>query len=98
PDTHTLSLHDALPIFTAQNSRSGAPNADESVSSPGAAAGTAEQFAAMLRAPELRDPRGFILPSDQPDFATATKFMNTLLKVGVRSEEHTSELQSQSNL
>jgi hypothetical protein len=37
----------------------------------------------MLRNPDLRDPRGFILPSDQPDFATATKFINALLKVGV---------------
>jgi hypothetical protein len=45
--------------------------------------GTAEQFKAMLRNPELRDPRGFILRSDQPDFATATKFINALLKVGV---------------
>jgi zinc carboxypeptidase len=45
--------------------------------------GTAEQFRAMLRNAELRDPRGFILPADQPDFATATKFVNALLKVGV---------------
>jgi hypothetical protein len=52
--------------------------------SPGSGpGGTAEQFKAMLRNPELRDPRGFILPSDQADFATATKFMNALLKVGV---------------
>src|SRR5262245_47704263 len=27
----------------------------------------------VLRDPKMRDPRGFILPSDQPDFATATK-------------------------
>jgi hypothetical protein len=45
--------------------------------------GTAEQFKQLLRNPELRDPRGYILPSDQPDFATATRFVNTLLKVGV---------------
>ena len=31
----------------------------------------------------MRDPRGFILPSDQPDFLTATKFVNTLIKGGV---------------
>jgi hypothetical protein len=36
-----------------------------------------------LHAPELRDPRGYILPSDQPDFLTATKFINTLLKNGI---------------
>src|SRR5690606_6761232 len=39
-----------------------------------------EQF---LRAPDDRDPRGFIIPSDQVDFPTATKFVNTLLYNGV---------------
>ena len=33
--------------------------------------------------PRCRDPRGFILPSDQPDFLTATKFINALIKTGV---------------
>ena len=37
----------------------------------------------VLHAPALRDPRGYILPSDQPDFPTATKFINALLHVGV---------------
>ncbi|MFC2162004.1 M14 metallopeptidase family protein, partial [Acidobacteriota bacterium] len=43
---------------------------------------TDEQYQ-LFRKPENRDPRGFILPSDQPDFPTATKFINTLLKNGV---------------
>ncbi len=37
----------------------------------------------VLRDPEARDPRGFIIPSDQPDFLTATKFINTLIKNGI---------------
>ena len=37
----------------------------------------------LLRRPEWRDPRGFILPSDQPDFPTATKFVNALIRAGV---------------
>jgi hypothetical protein len=40
-------------------------------------------FNSVLRDPKERDPRGFILPSDQPDFLTATKFINTLIKAGV---------------
>jgi hypothetical protein len=36
-----------------------------------------------MRSTEKRDARGFILPSDQPDFLTATKFMNALIKTGV---------------
>src|SRR6266852_310608 len=31
----------------------------------------------------MRDPRGFIVPSDQTDFLTATKFVNILMKAGV---------------
>jgi hypothetical protein len=30
-----------------------------------------------------RDPRAFIIPADQPDFPTATKFVNALIKSGV---------------
>jgi hypothetical protein len=37
----------------------------------------------MLHDPASRDPRGYILPSDQPDFITATKFINTLIKNGI---------------
>jgi hypothetical protein len=36
-----------------------------------------------LRRPELRDPRGYVIPADQPDFLTATKFVNALIKNGV---------------
>ncbi len=43
---------------------------------------TKEQYQ-LFRKPENRDPRGFILPSDQADFPTATKFVNTLIKNGV---------------
>jgi len=51
---------------------------------PGGGRGaTVAQFKTLLRDPALRDPRGFILPSDQPDFPTATKFINALIKTGV---------------
>src|SRR5262245_9801823 len=42
--------------------------------------GTVAQFKTLLRDPNLRDPRGFILPSDQPDIPTVTKFINALIK------------------
>jgi hypothetical protein len=45
--------------------------------------GTIEQFTTLLRDPAMRDPRGFILPSDQPDFPTATRFVNALIKTGI---------------
>jgi hypothetical protein len=37
----------------------------------------------VLHDPAMRDPRGYIMPSDQPDFPTATRFINTLLKNGI---------------
>jgi hypothetical protein len=40
-------------------------------------------FKKFFRDPAKRDPRGFILPSDQPDFLTATKFVNKLINSGV---------------
>lgn len=43
----------------------------------------ARLYDTVLRDPKMRDPRGYILPSDQPDFATATEFVNALLKNGV---------------
>jgi hypothetical protein len=52
--------------------------------SPGqGAVGTAEDFKKLLRDPAARDPRGFILPADQPDFPTATRFVNALIKTGI---------------
>jgi hypothetical protein len=39
-------------------------------------------YAAMLT-PARRDPRGYIIPSDQADFNTATRFVNALIKGGV---------------
>lgn len=32
----------------------------------------------------LRDPRGYIIPTDQPDFPTAVKFVNALIRSGIR--------------
>jgi hypothetical protein len=44
----------------------------------------------VLHDPALRDPRGYILPSDQPDFPTAAEFINSLLKNGVTCLKATS--------
>jgi hypothetical protein len=45
--------------------------------------GVPAKYYDLLRDPAKRDPRGFILPSDQPDFLTATRFVNALLKSGI---------------
>jgi hypothetical protein len=43
-----------------------------------------------LRTAASRDPRGYIVPADQPDFLTATKFINALIKNGVTVHRATS--------
>ncbi|MEO6222941.1 MAG: M14 metallopeptidase family protein, partial [Vicinamibacterales bacterium] len=48
-----------------------------------AGGGGANPYWAELHSLETRDPRGFILSADQPDFGTATRFMNTLIKTGI---------------
>jgi hypothetical protein len=40
-------------------------------------------YESVIHDPKHRDARGYILPSDQPDFLTATKFINTLVKNGI---------------
>ncbi len=58
----------------------------------GGRGGTPEDFRRMLRDPAGRDPRGFIIPSGQPDFPTATKFVNALLKTGITVHRTTAPL------
>jgi hypothetical protein len=50
---------------------------------PGTGATTYNPYVEVLRAPELRDARAYVIPSDQPDFLTATKFINALREVNV---------------
>ena len=46
--------------------------------------GTANKYYQMLHAPNLREPRGYIISAAQPDFATATKFVQSQQKSGVQ--------------
>jgi hypothetical protein len=51
--------------------------------------GVPDKYFALLRKPADRDPRGYIIPADQPDFPRATKFVNILIKGGVAVERAT---------
>jgi len=53
----------------------------------------AELYDTVLHDPKLRDPRGYIIPSGQADFATATEFVNALLKNGIAIQRATSAFQ-----
>ena len=38
----------------------------------------------FFKSPENRDPRGYIIPGNQADFPTAVKFVNALIKSGIK--------------
>ena len=48
-------------------------------------------YDSVMKAPTLRDPRGFIIPTTQPDFATAVKFINALIRVGIQVQQATAD-------
>lgn len=58
----------------------GAPTAEESA-----------RYLALLRRPEWRDPRAYVIPASQADFPTATRFVNTLLETGVEVHRATAQ-------
>ena len=52
----------------------------------GRSRGADPKYYAAIFDKATRDPRGYIIPSDQPDFLTATKFVNALIESGVTVE------------
>jgi hypothetical protein len=48
-------------------------------------------FDSVLKDPSLRDARGYVIPADQPDFPTAVKFINALIRSGISVEKATSD-------
>ncbi|MBV9226459.1 MAG: peptidase [Acidobacteriaceae bacterium] len=50
-------------------------------------------YETVLHDPKLRDPRGYIIPTDQPDLPTTVKFLNALIKNGVTVHRATASFQ-----
>src|SRR5690606_33154717 len=76
-DSVRAAMERARPVAASEDAPAwggagGQPGAEESA-----------KYWSMLRDPALRDPRGYILPADQPDFLTATKFVNALIRAGI---------------
>ncbi len=53
------------------------------------APGIPPEYFSLLQKPEDRDPRGYVVSPDQPDFPTAVAFLNMLIKAGVAVERAT---------
>jgi len=69
---------------------SDAPSGDSPAGFAAQQRGVSMKYYEMLHAPDKRDPRGYIVPSDQADFLTAAKFINTLIKNGITIHRATS--------
>ncbi len=67
------------------------PNWIDRVAEDVGARGSLDDYEAHLRDPANRDARGYILPADQPDFGSATRFVNALLKGGVTVHQATDD-------
>jgi hypothetical protein len=85
---------------TTTNTRGGGSqgaNANTEAAGAGSAGGGRQAgiplrfYDSVMKDPATRDPRGFILSADQADFATATKFINALIKTGVLVHKATAE-------
>jgi hypothetical protein len=46
-------------------------------------------YDSVMSTPSLRDPRAYVISAAQPDFSTATKFINALIKAGVQVHQAT---------
>lgn len=73
--------------------RGQAPEAAEAPAFGRGAPRVPARYYELLRDPSKRDPRGYIIPSDQPDFLTATKFVNALIKNGITVHRASSDFQ-----
>ena len=59
----------------------------------GAAVTVPAKYYDMMRTPERRDPRGYIITADQPDPLTVRKFLNALIHAGIEVHRATSAFQ-----
>jgi hypothetical protein len=62
---------------------------DPRMSSGGRVQTVPTKYYETLRKPEWRDARGYILPADQGDFLTSTKFVNIMIKSGLTAHRAT---------
>ncbi len=77
---------------TIEGARSALKDREESNQGSSPAA-ELEIFEKLLKNPRDRDPRGYILSSDQSDFPTTVKFANALIKNGIQWHRATADFQ-----
>ena len=64
-------------------------NADRTSATGGRGALSVKYLDTVMKNPVNRDARGYILSADQPDFTTAIRFLNALIRTGVQVQKAT---------
>lgn len=59
------------------------------LSSAGRGAMSVKYLDTVMKNPVNRDPRGYIISADQPDFTTAIRFLNALIRTGISVQKAT---------
>jgi len=77
---------DSWTVTPAALDRVAAAIKKDNIKPEGRGQGYPPEYFRILRDPGARDPRGYILTRDQPDFGTATKLVNALIKSGVAAD------------
>jgi hypothetical protein len=93
-DYWTLSPKRSEAITQARNNdRTAKPDSNLASNNPfGLGNGIAQKYYDMvLKDPAGRDARGYIISANQSDFATATKFVNALIRTGILVHKATAE-------
>ncbi len=78
-------------VAREQRSRSGGAGGGRGFGGRGRGGVSDALYDQYLRNPAERDPRGYIMSADQPDFPTVTKFVNTLRYNGVEVLQATAD-------
>jgi len=66
-------------------------NADTTTSRFGAPTIPVKYYDTVMKNKATRDPRGYIIPSDQKDFPTAVRFINALIQNGITIQKATTD-------
>ncbi|HEY9450588.1 MAG TPA: M14 metallopeptidase family protein [Gemmatimonadaceae bacterium] len=95
-DSWTITPHtiDSLEVAIERDRQAKARAAGDSTAATPPARfgrGVDSEYYALLRKPEDRDARGYIIPANQADFPRATKFVNILIKGGVEVQRATAD-------
>jgi hypothetical protein len=67
----------------AKDTQAATGSADSRMAMGGRVATVPDKYYSIIRKPEYRDARGYIIPADAGDFLTATKFVNIMIKSGL---------------